>query len=329
MNHTGILKRAFEIVRRYPVLWLFGILVALTSGGGGGSGSSGYNFNQADFQRGNWPGWLPFDRWSRFDPSAYIGIIVFCCCLLLILGIVALIVQYVARTALIRGVDQIEDAGGAPTWREGFRLGWSNRAFRLWLLELIVGILVTLAALVLLALCASPLLLLLIRSEVARVIGIASTVLLGLLWLLVLIITAIALSLLGKFWEREIVLADRGIGEALSGGYMLVRRRLKDVGVMWLLMLAINIGFAILMLPVALVLAAVAGALGAALGFGIHAATGGSVVWAIAAGMPVFLLVLSIPLAFVGGIFESYRSSVWTLTYREVTGGGQPVPVAA
>lgn len=327
MNHTALLKRAFEIVRRYPVLWLFGILVALTSGGGGSG--SGYNFNQADFQRGNWPDWLPFDRWSRFDPGAYLGIIVFCCCLLLILGIVALIVQYVARTALIRGVDQIEDTGSAPTWRQGFRLGWSNRAFRLWLLELIVGVLVALAALILLALCASPLLLLLVQSDAARVIGIVLTVILGLLWLLVVIIAAIALSLLGKFWEREIVLADRGIGEALSGGYALVRWRLKDVGVMWLLMLAINIGFAILMLPVALVMALLAGALGGGLGYAIHAVTGGSVVWAIAAGLPVFLLVLGIPLTIVGGIFQSYRSSVWTLTYREVVGAAQPALAAA
>ena len=47
--------------------------------------------------------------------------------------------------------------GTARTWREGFRLGWSNRAFRLWLLDLIVWIPFAIVAVVLLALGATPL----------------------------------------------------------------------------------------------------------------------------------------------------------------------------
>ncbi len=78
-----------------------------------------------------------------------------------------------------------------------------------------------------------------------------------------------------------------------------------------------------------LVVGLVAGALGAGLGYAIHAGTGGSVAWAIAAGLPVFILVLSIPLSIVSGIFQSYDSSVWTLTYREVVDSGQPAPETA
>jgi uncharacterized membrane protein len=142
----------------------------LTSGGSsGGRNGSGYTFNEGDLQNGNWPEWLPADQWGRqlgrwfaqFDPRLYVGLFVACCCLLVIFVIIAVIVRYVARAALIRSVDQIEATGSAPTWREGFRLGWSNRTFRLWLLELIVFILVGLAALVLVAAAAWPLLLLL------------------------------------------------------------------------------------------------------------------------------------------------------------------------
>ncbi len=322
MNQRALIKRAFNITKRFRVLWLFGILVALTAGGASAPGNgSGYNFNESDLQRGDWPNWMPVDQWrqwfDQFDPNRYMGLFVACCCLLVILVIVALIVNYVARTALMRSVDQIEATGSAPTWRAGWRLGWSNRAFRLWLLELIVGVLVVLATLVLLAVAASPLLLLLTQNDAARTIGTILTVLLGLPVILVLIAAAVALSLLGQFWAREIALGDQSIGAALMAGYTQVRRRLKDVGVMWLLMVGIQIAFAIALIPVVLLVLAIAALLGGGLGYAVYALAD-SVPWAIAAGLPLFLLVLGIPLTFISGLFETFKSSTWTLTYREV-----------
>jgi hypothetical protein len=38
----------------------------------------------------------------------------------------------------------------------------------------------------------------------------------------------------------------------------------------------------------------------------------------ILVGLPIFILVLTIPLAFLGGLFEIFKSSTWTLTYREI-----------
>lgn len=322
MNHSALLKRAFAITKRFRVLWLFGILVALTAGGSSPSGSgSRYNFNESDLQSRSWPHWLPIEQWrqwvDQFDPSRYMGLFVACCCLLVILVIVALIVHYVARTALMRSVDQIEDTGSAPTWRAGWRLGWSNRAFRLWLLELIVGILIVLAAFVLLAVAASPMLLLLAQNEAATTIGIILTVLLGLPVVLILVAAAVAFSILGQFWAREIALENRSISAALTEGYAQVRRRLKDIGVMWLLMVGIQIGFTIALIPVALLVLAIAGLLGGGLGYAVYALAG-SVPWAIAAGLPLFLLVLGIPLTFISGLYETFKSSTWTLTYREV-----------
>ena len=37
MDHVGILKRAFNITRRYRALWVFGVLLALVSSSGGGN----------------------------------------------------------------------------------------------------------------------------------------------------------------------------------------------------------------------------------------------------------------------------------------------------
>ncbi len=328
MNHSALIKRAFQITKHYRVLWLFGILVALTAGGGASSSgnSSGYNFNEADLQGRNWPKWLPLDQWSQqwnqwveqFDPSRYVGLFVACCCLLAIFVLVAAIVQYVARAALMRGVDQIEATGSAPTWRGGFRLGWSRQTFRLWLLELIVGLLGMLASLLLLALAASPLLLLLLQNDTTKVIAISLTVILGVLVLLFLVLVAIALSVLGQFWAREIVLGDRGIGAALAAGYTEVRRRLTDLGVLWLLMAGIEIGFTILMLPVFCLVLALAGLVGGGLGYAVYALAN-SMPWAIGVGLPIFLLILAIPMTFISGLYQTFKSSAWTLAYREVT----------
>ena len=136
MDHVSILKRAFDITRRYKALWIFGILLALFGGTGGG----GPNINIPGGGRGRAPGRLPSFAPPQVDPGTIIGIAVVCCCLLLLFTIAAIIISYVARTALYRMVDEIEETGTCPSWREGFRLGWSQRALRLFGIDLVIGI---------------------------------------------------------------------------------------------------------------------------------------------------------------------------------------------
>jgi len=46
----------------------------------------------------------------------------------------------------------------------------------------------------------------------------------------------------------------------------------------------------------------------------------GAVPWILAGvvGIPIFILVIAVPGLFLGGLVEVFKSSVWTLTYREV-----------
>lgn len=317
MHYSQLIRRAFEITRRYKVLWLFGALLALTSGGGGGGSgwSGGGNGRGAPFGD-QFPG---LDRLGlgRIDWQAFTGVIVACCCLLALLAIVAVIVNYVARVALYRSVDQIEATGAAPMWREGFRLGWSNRSFRLFLLDLIVGIPSAIGALLLLGLAASPLLLLLVDSPAAKALGVAAAIGLGLVAIVVIIIAVVLLTIFSQFWSREVALADRSIGAALSSGYAAARRRLKEVAAMWLAMFGIGLGFAIVFLVIFVIVLLVAAAVGGGIGLLIHALTQ-SVGWAVALGLPVFAVILLAPTVFVQGLWLTFESAVWTLTYREV-----------
>jgi hypothetical protein len=46
----------------------------------------------------------------------------------------------------------------------------------------------------------------------------------------------------------------------------------------------------------------------------------GPVPWILAAvvGIPIFILVVAVPWLFLGGLMEVFKSSTWTLTYREL-----------
>ncbi len=323
MNYTQLVKRAYEITRRHKVLWIFGILLALTSGGGGGGGWGGRG-GGGDGRGSPIPGFpsqFPgLDRLGlgRVDWQAITGLIVACCCILFIVAIIAVIVNYVARTALYRSVDQIEATGAAPTWREGFRLGWSNRSLRLWLLDLIVGIPFAIGALLLLGLGATPLLLLLVDSSAAKVLAVVATVGLEFLVIVALIIVGVLLGIFGQFWSREIALADRSIGAALTSGYAAARRRLKHAGGMWLLLFGLGLAFGVVFLVIFLIVLVLAGAVGGGIGLIVHTLTQ-SVGWAVVLGLPFFLVILIVPTVFVQGLWMVFESSAWTLTYREIT----------
>jgi hypothetical protein len=315
MNYTDIIKRAARLTWRYKVLWILGILLAL-SGGGGGGNSLTYTLNG---NNGDMSGMAPFmfPDWRFPDPGVIAGFVLLCCCLLAALVVVLTIVQYVARTGLYRTVDQIEETSAAPTWREGLRLGWNNRAVRMFLLDLIVGIAVFLAAMLLLLVGAAPLLLLIFDNQALRIFGIAATIGLELLVILMITAAAVIISVLQQFWRRQIALADRSVGEALSLGTEMVRRKAGDVAILWLLMAVIGILFGIVLIPLVIGLSLLGGGIGFGLGYAVYALTN-SAGWAVLAGLPVFLLILGIPLILVQGVYLVFESSAWTLVYRDL-----------
>ncbi|NIO69211.1 MAG: hypothetical protein GTN71_09300, partial [Anaerolineae bacterium] len=104
MDPIKVLKRAWEITWRYRALWIFGIILALTTAGGGFRGGGGgdgiqYDFKGEDFldlQMGEVP--------PTEVISTLIAIGVGLACVIVILIIAATIARYVAETALIRMV---------------------------------------------------------------------------------------------------------------------------------------------------------------------------------------------------------------------------------
>jgi hypothetical protein len=326
MDPIKVLKRAWEITWRYRALWIFGIILALTAGGSWptarGDGSRGFQYN---LDRGDIPE-IP----SQIV-STLIAIGVGLACVIVILIIAAKIARYVAETALIRMVDETEETGQKRSVRQGFRLGWSRTAWRLFLIKLLVSLPVAVAFILLFALALAPLLLWITESTPARVIGTVTTIGLFFMALFLAIVVGAVLSLLIKFFWRACALEELGVIESIRQGFNVVRRHLKDVGIMWLIMVGVSIGWVIAMIAIVIVLlpaiilliiiGGVLGGLPALLVGGLASLFfEGAVPWILAGvvGIPIFALVVSAPWLFLGGLMEVFKSSVWTLTYREL-----------
>jgi len=326
MDHVQVLKRAWHMVWRYRALWAFGFILALTAGRSSNNWVQ-YTFGNEDFSgRG-----LRLDRISPEVGRTLLAIGIGLACLVVLLIIVGAIARYVAETALIRMVDDHEETGQKRSVRQGFRLGWSRSAFRLFLIDLLIGLPVAVAFILLSLLASAPLLLWATKSTAAGALGTATTIGLGLLVVLLAIVVAVILAVLKPFLRRVCVLEGLGVTESIRQGYAVVRHNLRDIGLMWLITFGLRIGWAILMIPVVLLLLVVSGALGGLLALLAGGLTGlaleGAAPWVVAAvvGIPVFILMMAVPLALLGGLFETYLSSTWTLTYRELRAKEAPM----
>ncbi len=340
MDHIKVLKRAWEILKQYRVLWIFGLILALTTASSGPQAS--YQFNRNDIPS-DYQYQLPESgdvrelrelfallvRWlsgGSWQPRLWpvVTFIVVSILVIFALIIVSIIARYVVETSMIRMVDSYEETGKKLSFRQGWKLGWSREAWRLFLINLVIFIPVFFGVIILLSLAALPLLMWTSGSDVMGAIGTVASVGLFFLFIFVIIIVIALLALLVRFFRRVCVLEKVGVGDALRRGFALVKQNWKDVGLMWLITIGISIGWGLLMIPVVFLLLAAGALLGGAVALLVHGLAGlvmgNLVAWIVAAlvGVPAFILVIAIPASFLSGLKEVYMSSTWTLTYREL-----------
>jgi hypothetical protein len=332
MDYTKVLRRAWHTVWNYRTLWIFGIILALTTGGswsaarGDGDRGFQYNFRGEDLFRFE-TGEMPPPEVVSILIAVGVGLV----CVIVVLAIVATIARYVAETALIRMVHDYEETGEKRSVREGFRMGWSRTAFRLFLINLLIGLPTALAFILLFVLTFAPLLLWATESKAAGAIGTVTTIGLFFPILLLAIVVGVVLSLLIKFFWRACALEEMGVIESIRQGFGIVQQHLKDVVVMWLIMIAMQIGWVIALIATAIVLfpaivlliivGGVLAGLPALLVGGLASLIfEGAVPWILAGvvGFPIFILVMAAPWVFLSGLMEVFKSSVWTLTYQEL-----------
>jgi len=334
MDHGRVLGRAWEILWRYRALWVFGVIVVLCAAGS--SGNPNYSFGGGDgYEGSNAPPWggEPFAEvmpqilgaWAAVA-GVILAVIAALCCLGIIVTVAKVIFLYVGETALIRMVDHYEETGEKKGVRQGFRLGWSRTALRLFIIDLLTRVpgFIVLLLLVLVGAGVFALFVLVRDGVVLKIIGAVAGIGVGFLVILASIVLALAISLVRPLIFRVCALGERGVIDSFRVGFDFIKAHLSDTVVMWLIMIGLQIGWAIVMIPIVLVLLVVGGVVGVLAGLSVGGLTAlvaeGAVPWiaGFAVGLPLFILIMAPPLVFLGGLAEVYKSSVWTLTYREL-----------
>ena len=353
IDPVKILKRAWYILWSYRALWVFGLILAIAAGSSSsqGSNNNNYQYEQGPQER---PEVTPqsfqealraFQRevsrlFERGIPelditgpefTTFLWMIGAFVLVMMIVGIVMAVARYVSETAVIRMVDDYEATGNKMTVRQGWSIGWSKTAWRLFLINLIVNLPAITLSLVLLI--AGIVLLLALSNGTVNfgAFGIVSAIVIGFITIFVVVILTILLHLLRNFFWRVCALEGVGVRESLQRGFALVLENWKNVGLMWLVMIGLGIVWAIasiilfiISIPVVIVTAVIA-LLVVAVPFlllvGLFSTfTTGMLPW-IAGGLfmlPLFGLIAFSPWILLGSWQSIYTSSVWTLTYREI-----------
>ncbi len=308
MEFGEVLSRAWQIIWKYKVLWIFGILAGCGTATSGAGSNTGYRYSSR--------GELPPAVNNLFQPGneglllAIIGIVIVVAILLII---ISLVLGTVGRVGLIRGTQLGDQNAGhlafSELFNESLRYFW-----RVLGLNLLVGIVLFIIYIIL---------------AIAAVIGIAATFGLGLLCVLPLLCVLVPVSWFVQVILEQanvaLVVEDTGITDAIQRGWNVVKTNLGPFILMALiLVLGIGlIGGSIIALPLGAILVPILS--GFAIG-GQTAVTGGVILalFCFVAYLPV-LLILS-------GILRAYTSSAWTLTYlrltRPVIKPAQPFPAA-
>ncbi len=340
MDHVKVLKRSWEILWRYRALWVFGVIVVLCAAGASGNPSIPQGGGNGHQELGA-PPWGDAWRWEG-EPLAEIvpqimgvwatvagvilAVVAALCCLAIIVTIARLIFLYVGETALILMVDDYEETGEKRGVRQGFRLGWSRTALRLFVIDLLTRVPALLLGFMLFLLVAGiiGLFVLLQDGVVLKIIAVVAGIGIGFLVALTMILLGLAISLVRPLIFRVCALEDRGVIDSFRIGFDFIKAHLGDTAIMWLIMVGLQIGWVIVMIPVVLFLLLVGGVLGGLAGLTVGGLSSlifeGAIPWIVGfgVGIPLFILIMAAPLLFLAGLAEVFKSSVWTLTYREL-----------
>jgi len=311
MDFGKVLTRAWEIIWKFKVLWIFGILASCgQNGGGGGTGSgggnSGFQFNRQDFQISPEMKHYFFQVerfFNNIEDWQFVAAIGGLILLFLIMGLIMTALNAVGRVGIIQGTTQAEEGIDRQTFGDLFTSG-KPFFWRVFGLNFLVGLTILTIFLILMI----------------PVIGsIIVTFGLGALCLIPLICVLIPLSWLVSIIIEQaniaLVVEDLGIMAAIQKGWMVFRENLGNLIIMALI-LGVGrfiVGIVLALPIIIIVFPAMIGIVGGAITESGALFGGGFAIAALCfvAYLPVLIV--------LGGILRSYVNTAWTLTYLQIT----------
>ena len=354
MRTTEILKQAWQNVRQYRALWLFGIVLALVTASWGSAFFVSPDDGEIEYDRG-----ITIQRednetfrqaWKRAWKQAFDEenvrlnraleellepwnvqtnvdlekVLITGAAVIVSLWILAAALRYMSRVALIRMVDHQDETGEKQSVRQGLKLAWSRSAWQLFFIELLANLVGIAAVTLVFVLIFSPLPLWVDGSEEIVFAGSIITGALFFIAIFATIMASMAITLVKLFARRACALEGLGVAASLHRGYKMVRRHFRELLPMGLVGLAINLSwptvvgcFLILLFGVGILLG---GLPALAAGKLIALASAGDTAIFVALGLGLLILgaVLAAPLVWLDGMRQVFLSSIWTLSFREL-----------
>ncbi|MBN2501669.1 MAG: hypothetical protein JXB38_12880 [Anaerolineales bacterium] len=308
MDFGEVLGKAWKIIWKNKILWLFGLLASCgqsRGGGGGGGGQGNVNF-QYDNPPDNFGDMFPgFQRFVESIPEeAFIFFAIGMILLVLVLVLLAFFVGTFGEVGMIQGTKLADANGETLTFSQVFEAikPYYGRALGLNLIVFLAGFAIAL-----------------VLIGIIVVLSIA-TLGIGLICLIPLLCIFIPIGIaVGVFVKQSmvaLVVEDLGIGDAFKRGWEVLR---DNIGAMIGMALILIIGSAIVGFIVALpVMLAVLPAMGSVM-YGMMQQTEEFVLGGIAVSLLCGVAYLPISLL-LQGILTAYVDSSWTLTFLRLTG---------
>jgi len=303
MNYGEVLTRAWKIIWKFKVLWIFGILASCGTGGSGGGG----NNISYQFSRGDLPPQVQqfFANSGQFFNDFWwiIGLLI---CLTCVLVMVAIFLSTIGRIALIKGTLRAETGAERMGFVELFKAStpYFWRVFGLSLLLFLIFFVLITAGI------------LLAVGTAVVTFGLALFCLIPLCCLMIPVLWAVWVILEQAY--IAIVAEDRGAVEGLTRGWEVVKAHWEPMLIMAIILIFGGaIAGLIIAIPMFLVMLPLLFTLGI---------TSGNNMAPLAIGGICFLIYLPV-LILASGIIKAYVQSAWTLTFLSVTGSGPAAEV--
>jgi hypothetical protein len=312
-NFGEVLSRAWQIIWKHKVLWIFGILASCGRGGSGGnsggSGNNNYSGQSPDLP----PQVMQWSQTIEQNLTTYIAIGIAIICLI---WIVVIFLSTVGRIGLIHGASLAD--GGAESLIFGELFSESLPYFwRIFWLSVIIAlpVLIVVAALVAVVVASAASASGGNNSGMAPLLA-TMPILIGCFCLLIPVMIVVGMII--RQAERAIVLEDLSVLPALSRGWEVFRSNLGPIILMAVILFVIGMVVGLVIaIPVFIIVIPAVIALAAS---GTQSST------------PLIFIgvcfCLYIPVALVlNGVVTAYVESVWTLTYLRLTKPQNNAPV--
>lgn len=300
MRYTELLRRSFELVKRNPILWLFGSILVIL--GAGGSNTLSYRTRSTDI-RPQFGQELPANPAIQLNPEGIIPLLIGAAVIVCAVAVALSLVRALFDGGLIGLVDDA-DYGRQLSFRQGWQHG-TAAMWRVWLIDIVLILpLVVIAACVIgVSILALPNALAVGQGYVPAWIAfvIVSEAIMALILLIVL---ALLIGPFARIAKRICVLEHTSWSESIRAAWTFVRQHTLATILTWAIFGTLNaLAELVLAFPVAAIAAAIVGAL-------MYGSNGLSTVVFGLAGL--FVLYLVFVLVAAGALLAFYWTG-WTL----------------